>query len=396
MATNKLAHRPAKALLLATLCLGASGTAAAFDGLTAQSFSPAKMAASIEATMKPQVVGFSYTIAQNKKVALEKGVGSARIAVDGLRAHGPLQRNNIASVTKTVTALAIMQLIEANKKNGVTPDTAIGAYLPDGWKAGPNVANLTFAEVMRHTSGLSSGNINGLSRLGYDAVKTAIAAGTTPLPPGKTERPGAYDNLNYALLRELMPKLWAATGTLKYETIDGSQIWKTQGEYHSFLYTKYVNQRIFDLLGIENVACFDNKATSTLYYPQNPDPKIHGVPGVDQSYYCGSGGIYLSTNEMTRFLVYLFNTETLLPAAARKMMMDRRFGLDVTSTSRGLAFSRNGVVSMGSNSQGKGPTKACMVHLPDGIDAALVQNSNDGADIKPCNVLIAAFEDGWK
>lgn len=35
-----------------------------------------------------------------------------------------------------------------------------------------------------------------------------------------------------------------------------------------------------------------------------------------------------------------------------------------------------------------------MIHLPNEIDAALVENSNDGADIKPCNVLIAAFEAG--
>ena len=298
-------------------------------------------------------------------------------------------------MTKKVTALAILQLIEANK-NGVSVDTPIKAYLPDGWTPGPNVANLTFAEVMRHTSGLSSGNNNGFKDLGYDAVKAAVTAGTTPMPAGKTERPDAYDNLNYALLRELLPKLWNATGTLKYEKLDGSQIWQTQGDYHSFLYAKYVNYWIFDPIGVQNVKCFDNDATSTLYYPQNPKPDIKGVPGVDQSKFCGSGGMYLSTNEMTKLLVYLFQTDKLLPASARKVMTDRKLGIDPMSTSRGAAFSRNGVVSQGSNSQGKGPTKACMIHLPGDVDAALVQNSNDGAALKPCNVLVAAFEAAWK
>lgn len=399
MIRPRLIRRPATALLLATLCIGPAGVGAVAAPLVATpQFSAAKMAASIEATMKPQVVGFSYTISQKGKVAVEKGVGAARIAIDGYRAHGPLQRNNIASVTKTVTALAIMQLIEDNKKNGVTVDTPIKAYLPDGWKAGPNVANLTFAELMRHRTGLSSGgtNNNGFKELGFEAVKAAVAGGTTPLPAGATERPGVYDNINYALLRELLPKLWNATGSLKYEKIDGSQIWPTQGDYHSFLYVKYVNQRIFNPIDIRTVDCHDNKATSTLYYPRLPNPLINGVPGVDQSKFCGSGGMYLATQEMAKLLVYLFNTELLLPATARKVMTDRRLGLDGMSTSRGTAFSRNGVVAQGSNSQGKGPTKACMIHLPDDIDAALVQNSNDGAALKPCDVLVAAFEAGWK
>jgi CubicO group peptidase (beta-lactamase class C family) len=388
-------RRSAKILFLAALCAGTSPIVAQ-EGVTSVKFSPAKMAAAIEATMKPEVVAFSYTIAEGGNVALEKGFGPARIAFDGYRAHGPLQRNNIASVTKTFTAVAILQLIEANKAKGVTVDTRIGAYLPDGWKAGPNVANLSFAELMRHTSGFSSGNLNGVSLLGYDGIKAMVAAGTTPLPAGKTERKGAYDNANYALLRELLPKLWAATGTLKYEKIDGSQIWPTQGDYHAFLYAKYVNMHIFAPLDIEQVKCFDNGPAATLYYPLNPDPKVHGIPGVDQSKFCGSGGMYLSTREMAKFFVYLFQTDKLLPAAVRQTMMDRRLGLDAKNTARGLSFSRNGIVGLGSNSQGKSGTKACMIHLPGGVDAALVQNSGDNASLSPCNVLIAAYEAGWK
>ena len=398
MTKTMLVHRSAKILMLATLLAGTSSTAVANDKQGPPEFNPAKMAASIEATMKPAVVAFSYTIAKNGKVALEKGFGPARIAFDGYRAHGPLQRNNIASVTKTFTALAVVRLIEANKKKGVniSIDSAIGEYLPDGWKPGLNVAKLSFADLMRHRSGLSSGNINGVSRLGFEAVKATVEAGTTPPPGGGAERTGAYDNVNYALLRELMPKLWAATGTLKYEKIDGSQVWKTQGDYHSFLYAQYLNMHILAPLDITSVQCFDSGNAATLYYPLAPNAKINGVTGTDQSKFCGSGGLYLATNEMTKFLVYLFNTEKLLPAVARQTMMDRRLGLDAQSTSRGLSFSRIGIVGIGSNSQGKGGTKACMIHLPAGVDAALVQNSGDNSNINPCNVLTAAFEAGWK
>jgi hypothetical protein len=38
----------------------------------------------------------------------------------------------------------------------------------------------------------------------------------------------------------------------------------------------------------------------------------------------------------------------------------------------------------------------CPLHLPGNIDAALVQNSNDGASLAPCWVVLAVFEAGTK
>jgi CubicO group peptidase (beta-lactamase class C family) len=392
LATKGLAT---KVLALAALCAATASNVSAQDRVAAHQFSAAKMAAAIEATMKPEVVAFSYTIAKDGQVALQKGVGPARIALDGYRQHGPMQRHNIASVTKTFTALAILQLIEANRAKGkaITVNTKIGPYLPDGWSAGANVADLSFAELMRHSTGFSSGNLNGFSLLGYEGIRKMVAAGTTP-KQGGAERDRAYDNANYALLRELMPKLWAGTGEIVLQKVDGSGIYKMQGDYTSALYNKYVNDKIFEPIGIKDVYCSDNGAAATLYYPLQPTVK--GVIAPDQSKFCGSGGMYLATNEMARFSVYLFNTDKLLPAAVRKEMMDKRLGLDGANTSRGLGYSRNGIVGVGSNSQGKGGTKACMIHLPGGVDASLVQNSPDNAKISPCSVLVAAYEAGWK
>jgi CubicO group peptidase (beta-lactamase class C family) len=324
-----LVRRSTKVLAFAALCAATSGTACAQgQAIAAAQFNPAKMAAAIEATMKPNVVAFSYTIAKDGKVAVEKGIGPARITLDGYREHGPLQRNNIASVTKTFTALAILQLIEANRAKGnlITVDTKIGAYLPDGWTPGANVAGLSFAELMRHSSGFSSGNINSFSLLGYEGIKKMVAAGTTPPKGGGVERDRAYDNANYALLRELMPKLWAATGQIKLQKIDGSGIYKTQGEYTSALYNSYVNEKIFAPIGVKNVYCSDNGGSATLYYPLQPN--VTGVVAPDQSKYCGSGGMYLATNDMARFFVYLFSTQKLLPEAARDTMTSKRLGLD--------------------------------------------------------------------
>jgi CubicO group peptidase (beta-lactamase class C family) len=195
-------------------------------------------------------------------------------------------------------------------------------------------------------------------------------------------------------LRELLPKLWAQTGEVVLTPPKLLEAYPTYGEYTSAMFLQYLKLKVFDPIGIKTVGCSDNTTTSTLYYPLNPT--ISGVVGTDQSLFCGSGGLYLSANEMTKFMVYLFNTQTLLPATARKTMVDRRFGIDGGNSSRGLTLSRVGIVGIASNSEGKGGTKACMIHFHDGIDAALVQNSGDNASINPCSVLIAAYDAAWQ
>lgn len=385
---------PLKALLCgAVLAFSATGAQAQGGLAGGAHFKPSIMAQAIEAEMKPKVVGFAYSIAQNGKPVREGGAGPARIELDGYRAHGPMQRQNVASVTKTFTAVAVLQLIEENKSKGVdiSVDTRIGAYLPDGWAVGANVADLTFSDLLRHRSGLAVGDDNSFTLLGYEGVKKVVAGGTSPRPSPTSERAWDYDNVNYALLRELVQKLWEQTGEIEPSNV------ADKASYSSALYMQKLWTGIFQPMGIyDRVKCFDESAVGTLYYPMNPDPKVSGVKPPNQSKFCGSGGMYISTNEMVRFLSYLFNTEKLLPATARDLMVNRRFGLDAISTSRGTAVSRTGIVRAGINAQGIAGLKACMIHFPDGTDVALVQNSPDQADVRPCTVLTAAFETAWK
>ena len=59
-------------------------------------------------------------------------------------------RSFIASVTKTVTAVATLQLLEAND---LTVTAKIAPWLPSDWVKGPGIAQLTFRDLMQHKTG---------------------------------------------------------------------------------------------------------------------------------------------------------------------------------------------------------------------------------------------------
>lgn len=393
---SHVAYKPAshKALLCGAVFAFSATTTGAQGYSDRPTFKVDAMAETIEAAMLPNVSGFAYSIYKNGMVRKEGGAGFARSAPDGFRMHGPMQRNNLASASKTFTAIAVMQLIEANKTKGVSVNTKIGAYLPAGWKAGANVADLTFSEVLAHKTGLAVGKFNSQSLLDYSGVRKVVEAGTSARPSGGGERAEDYDNVNYALLRELMPKLWAQTGQMPY-SLPVISAGLGADKVGSMVLRTWVSGKVLQPVGIsEPLECKGSAAskTNTLYYPLGAGPNTPGVLGTDQSTFCGSGGMHLSTNDMAKVLSALFHTEKLLPASARKVMVDRELSFDPVTTSRGVALQRDGSVGVG----GGAGTKACMVHFPDGTDAALVQNSPDKPDRSPCTVLKNAFEAAWK
>ena len=82
-----------------------------------------------------------------------------------------------------------------NDKN-MAPDTSIIDFLPAYWSKGPNVNQITFAELMTHTSGLAFGDTS--SRSDFQFMKEQIAAGTTQ------NGQYSYQNMNFGLCRVLI------------------------------------------------------------------------------------------------------------------------------------------------------------------------------------------------
>ncbi|WP_157482694.1 serine hydrolase, partial [Geofilum rubicundum] len=97
-------------------------------------------------------IGWSYSISKNGVLRKAKAFGSARTIADGQLDFKTTKKINVASVSKFYTAIAVMQLLEAND---LTIDDKIVSHLPPAWwNVGPGVDDLTFRELLTHTSGL--------------------------------------------------------------------------------------------------------------------------------------------------------------------------------------------------------------------------------------------------
>jgi len=100
---------------------------------------------------------------------------------------------HVASLSKILTAIAMTKLLG---DLGISPSTAIIDYLPAYWVKGPNVQNITFFDLLAHTSGLAFNNAN--SRSDFAWMKAQIEVGTY------CHGAYSYQNLNYGLCRILL------------------------------------------------------------------------------------------------------------------------------------------------------------------------------------------------
>ena len=162
---------------------------------------PARGAADIssylrEAVSRGEVPGVVALVTTRDRVVYEGAFGT----LDGAR-RAPMSKNaifNIASMTKPITSVALMQLIEAGKLH---LDDDAAKYLPNlaklqvlanvdvkagTWKTRPARSPITIKELLTHTSGI--GYPFSDRRLALVASKTKLADGDLPLVADPGER----------------------------------------------------------------------------------------------------------------------------------------------------------------------------------------------------------------
>ena len=144
---------------------------------------------------------------------------------------------DIASVSKTMTATAILQLLA---KDGLPITAKISPYVYPDWTQGANINQLTFQELLAHTSGFGQlpGNACGKD-ITYSALETIVAGGVTAADIGKPQ----YGNCNFALLRELVP-------ALQGKPLTGYANGLARAQQSSAMYVSYMNANVFLPVGV--------------------------------------------------------------------------------------------------------------------------------------------------
>lgn len=111
---------------------------------------------------------------------------------------------DLASVSKVVTATAVMQLLERRTK-GLTLETSVSRHLR--WTDVPDKRAITVEQLLLHTSGLHSVVWRGAETDGRDVILGRIQRSRLRAAPGARFR---YSDIGYILLGELVGKVSGA------------------------------------------------------------------------------------------------------------------------------------------------------------------------------------------
>lgn len=347
-----------------------------------KTFSVAKFKANLKEGIKnsapTQPRGYSFVINQNGKWADTCSTGIAYMSRAG--SFGPMHPNqeiNVASVTKALTSVAVQQLL---KKNNLKITDNIGPWLPAYFFAVKAVRDLTFEELLTHTSGIqqSSGS--------FETMKAVAKNGLDD--PSKAKK---YANMNFAIFRAMIPYLRNKSAAALQESTmvpgntAGFETWL------SSQYIGYMQQFVFTPIGMGTANCIPSANTAQAF---NETVKIVGHTPGDWTMGSGGGGYYLSTMEMARFLAYLSQTEVLLSKAQRTEMDEKFLGWDTWHshmTVAGRSYGKDGALQWGEPG-----LQTLIVKYPNKVELALSLNSWTGSWRSLSAIARDAYNAAWE
>ena len=280
--------------LLAVLALGLGGTvAASTPDMSIEDVLDAEMPAS-------GVPGVAYSVVSDGEIASMGGRGVADTTDD--TAVTPDTPFVIGSISKSVTALAVMQLVENGQ---VDLDAELSQYL-DGF-AGQPAGAITVRQLLSHTSGFSTlqGNASHSDDTGGEDELARLVDGLAEVvpayPPGERWE---YSNTNYQILGRLI------------EVVSGQD------------YQTYVATSILQPVGMDDSFVADGDVHEELatghrpwFFTKRPLPDNTTDRGT-----APQGGVVASAHDLALYMQMMMNGEDDVLSAEGKALMMRPAG----------------------------------------------------------------------
>jgi CubicO group peptidase (beta-lactamase class C family) len=387
-------------------------------------FDAALFESRLRARLDAQTTGYAAAVNQNGKLVRSWGAGNRLDAFDTTPAppvpFTTTDELNVASVTKTITATTVLELLQAR---GIAIDDPIGPYLPWDWarpaSAGDVVdpGTLTFRQLMTHRSGLggTDGNGNRTScGMAFSSLKSCIAAGAR-----LSRQSFFYDNGNFALFRVMMVNLIGGCndpddGCLPLEDLATAQVYRQRVQctilWRMGLSDGVIQQPDADCSG-PGLDPDPAEAPATPFH-WFPLPNVGSVPPTSWLLSAGGGGWYFNALEMAQFLAHLRYDGKILQPATRQLMYENFLGWMDPANYGGMgagvfgtyrmhggdlcyaAAPQPGVSVCAASVQPRG-VDTCIADFPTGVQAVVLINSAGGAYNYQCAELQAAHDASW-
>lgn len=238
----------------------------------------------------------SLAIQENNQIVFEKSYGFADVK-NKIKASSDT-RYKIGSITKTFTAVVILQLVEEKK---LTLDTKLSKFFPTI----QNSENITIENLLNHSSGIYSFTNDAdyptyakLPKTRSELMKK-IKAGKPVFEPGEK---AAYSNSNFVILG------WIIEDITKKS------------------YAENIDSRIVKKLGLKNTGFASGSKNEAISYDwdgknwQEAQKEDMSIPG-------GAGAILSSASDLTNFINGLFSGKLLKqPSLDIMTTMDKGYG----------------------------------------------------------------------
>ncbi len=327
--------------------------------------------------------GYGFVITQNKQIAATAEAGTGSQGSTGAKQPYSIDKYiNIASVTKTITATTFLKLMALHS---IALDSSIGPWLPDVWNKNGLMSAITFRQLLTHTSGIRSSSTT------WESLKTIIAAP----PEGNNSR--IYSNINLALFRAMLPRMH---NPALYNLMQS----KPAAEFEQWMAEQYimvVQDNIFKKIGLNNRACLPLPGNTIDLFSEGPNAPVSRQTG-DWTNACGAGGFYLTTRDLSKFIVYLANTEDFLTNSQKDTMDAQRLGWwQRLVVKNGTAFAHDGALYTDLNGDGtvsKGDVglQTLIMKFPQSVEVAITVNSVGNGWRNLYTIAVNAYNDSFE
>jgi CubicO group peptidase (beta-lactamase class C family) len=343
-------------------------------------FDVAELEKGIRDTYGPQTAGFSYAIGMGNAVVRYGAMGKARMGDDGEVDYTAETRQHLFSVTKFMTAAAVVAALE---KKGLGLEEKVVDYLPSDWTIHSSHANLNFRQLLSHKTGFS------IESDFYADLKTMMAQ-----PRGDTTYD--YNNSNFTLCRILLPYLRYDRNWL--ESQDGPL-----EEITAVLFRQEFRALVLEPAGLQYWAFADFKDWTHVNGEGYRAPRYYVLdnPGAGSTEYgdflvrAGAGALVLSSYETAQVLLAFQNNQIVSKDNVERMKA-WSCGFDGSVTGkRGTYYWKNGGLQ---DSDGRGGETIIMV-FPMKTVVSINCNSNRSKDdqfVGSANRLRDLFDAAWK